>query len=108
MTFRLVFRDGSRGTLTVRAATPARTTLALAIEPAVAANRPFAALRSMFVTTQQADAAVAAWPDGRSTPILDFGRMRAKRARFGRVVESQHNLSAPDLVFEEFSAAPAR
>lgn len=108
LTFRLVFGDGSRGTLAVAAATPARTTLALAIEPTVAANRPFAALRSMFVTPQQADAAVAVWPDGRSQPILDFGRMRATRARFGRIVESQHNLSAPDLVFEDFSAGPAR
>jgi hypothetical protein len=104
MTFRLVFRDGARGTLSVSAATPARTTLALRIEPAVAANRPFAALRSMFVTARKADAAVAVWPDGRSTPILDFGRMERTRARFGRVVQSQHNLSAPDLVFEEFSA----
>ena len=26
----------------------------------------------------------------------------------GRVVESRHNLSAPDLLFEEFSGAPAR
>ena len=108
MTFSLVFRNGARGTLTVSAATPARTTLALAIEPAVAANRPFAALRSMFVTPVQADVAVAVGPDGRSMPILDFGRMEATRARFGRVVESQHNLSAPDLLFEEFSRAPAR
>ena len=108
MTFRLVFRNGARGTLRVNAATPARTTLALAIEPTVGANRPFAAVRSMFVTKQQADAAVAVWPDGRSMPILDFGRMKATRARFGRVVESHHNLSAPDLLFEEFSRAPAR
>ena len=108
MTFRLVFRDGARGALTVSAATPARTTLAVTIEPAVAANRPFAALRSMFVTPEQADAAVADWPDARPTPILDFGPIRATRARFGRIVESQHNLSAPDLVFEEFEAAPAR
>ena len=106
MTFRLVFRDGAHGTLRVTDATPARTTLALRIEPPVDANRPFAALRSMFVTAKQADTALAAWPDGRSTPILDFGRMEAARARFGRVVESQHNLSAPDLVFEGFSTAP--
>ena len=108
MTFSLVFRNGARGTLRVNAATPAHTTLALAIKPAVAANRPFAALRSMFVTKQQADVASAVWPDGRAMPILDFGRMEATRARFGRVVESRHNLSAPDLLFEEFSRAPAR
>ena len=46
MTFNLIFRNGARGTLTVSAATAERTTLALAIVPAVAANRPFAALRS--------------------------------------------------------------
>lgn len=108
MTFRLVFRNGTRGVLTVIDATPARVSLALALDPAVATDRPFAALRSMFVTPMQADVAVAALPGGSSTPILDFGRMHARSARFGRITQSQHNLSAPDLVFEEFSTVLPR
>ncbi len=108
LTFRLAFRSGARGTLRVAAATPARTSLALAIEPAVAAEQPFAALRSMFVTPAQADVAVAAWPDGSAMPILNFTRRQATSARFGRTVKSQHNLTAPDLVFEEFWGGPAR
>ena len=54
MTFSLVFRNGARGTLTVSAATPARTTLSLAIAPPVAANRPFAALRSWSCCSSRA------------------------------------------------------
>jgi len=108
MTFRIVFRNGARGVLEVTDATPARTRLALSVDPAVAADRPFTALRSMFVTPMQADVAVASWPGESPTPILDFSRAHARSARFGRVVQSQHNLSAPDLVFEEFATAPAR
>ena len=108
MTFRLAFRNGTLGVLTVSAATPARTTLALALDPAVPAGRPFAALRSMFVTPVQADVAVAASPGRKPAPILDFSRMNARIARFGRIVQSHHNLSAPDLVFDEFATALSR
>jgi hypothetical protein len=108
LTFRLVFGSGARGTLKVAVATRKTLGLALAIEPAVAAGRPFAALRSMFVTPQQADVAVAKWPGGKAEPILDFTRTTARGARFGRIAQSQHNLTAPDLVFEEFATASSR
>jgi hypothetical protein len=108
LTFRLAFRNGTRGTLRVAAATRERVGLALALDPAVEADRPFAALRSMFVTPAQADVAVAEWPGSKPGPILDFSRTTARRARFGRIVPSQHNLSAPDLVFEEFATASPR
>ena len=108
LTFRLAFRDGSRGILKVADASPAGTRLALDLEPPVAVDRPFAALRSMFVSAAQADVAVAAWPGEDAAPILDFTRFNAPSVRFGRVKQSRHNLSAPDLVFDEFSAAPAR
>jgi len=109
MTFRLHFRDGSAGVLTVASATRERTSLSLALDPPVAVGRPFAALRSMFVSTDQADVALASWatePAGQaSAPVLAFGQFRARAARFGRVEPSRHNLSAPDLVFDAFSAA---
>ena len=108
MTFRLAFRDGTRGALRVTDATPARTSLALALDPPVAAGRPFAALRSMFVTPLQADVATAAWPGRVPAAILEFGSANARSARFGRVVQSRHNLSAPDLIFEEFETASPR
>ena len=108
MTFRLAFRNEARGVLKVTAVTRASLSLALSLDPAVPADRPFAALRSMFVTPAQADVAVAAWPEGKVAPILEFSRMNARSARFGRIAQSQHNLSAPDLVFDEFATASSR
>lgn len=105
LTFRLAFRNDTGGVLTVAAATPAATRLALSLDPPAAADRPFAALRSMFVTPAQADVALAAWPgEEAAAPILEFGRINAASARFGRTRPSHHNLSAPDLVFDGFSA----
>jgi hypothetical protein len=109
MTFRLSFRNGTTGVLTVTDATPVNTRLALELDPPVAVDRPFAALRSMFVTPEQADVAVAAWPGAEAAaPILEFRTINAFSARFGRIKQSHHNLSAPDLVFDEFAAAAAR
>jgi hypothetical protein len=109
MTFRLSFRNGTSGVVTVTDATPVSTRLALDLDPPVAMDGPFAALRSMFVTPAQADVAVAAWPgEEAATPILEFRRMNAPSARFGRIKPSRHNLSAPDLVFDEFATAASR
>jgi hypothetical protein len=109
LTFRLSFANGASGVLTVAETTPAITRLTLSLDPPVAADRPFAALRSMFVTPAQADVAVAAWPGEKSAaPILEFGRINAPSARFGRIEQSRHNLSAPDLVFDEFATVAPR
>ena len=112
LTFRLAFRNETSGVLTVAAATPARVTLALSLDPPLPADRPFAALRSMFVTPAQADVALASWSGTSfarvSAPILEFSRFRTPVARFGRIAQSTHNLSAPDLVFEEFDSATSR
>ena len=107
--FRLHFRDGSRGTLTVTEATRSGIDLAVTLETPMPADRPFAALRSMFVTTTQSDVAVAVWPQSPSAqsaqaPIMDLKRIRAPSARFGRIEPSTHNLSAPDMVFDRFSS----
>ena len=104
LTFRLAFRDGTNGVLKVIAATPEGTRLALGLDSPTTPDRPFAALRSMFVTTEQADVAVAASPGEDAQPILDFARKGVAAVRFGRVTPSRHNLSAPDLVFDAFSA----
>lgn len=112
LSFKLVFRNDTRGELRVAAATNAGVTLALKLEPPLAAGRPFAALRSMFVTPAQADVAVARWSGTSlapvSAPILEFNRFEATSARFGRVAQSTHNLSAPDLVFDAFDVTTSR
>lgn len=103
LTFRLQFTRGGQGFVRVTEASPQATTLALELDPPLARRQPFAALRSMFVTPQQADVAIASWPAKPSgEPILEFGSFSAPSVRFGRLVPSRHNLSAPDLVFDRF------
>ena len=108
--FTLQFGRGGLGTLTVAEATPQRTRVVMDLGVTSTGQTPFAALRSMFVTIDNADASVAAWREGsgtRSAPIIGFGRFESSRARFGRDSPSRHNLSAPDHVFADFSRAPA-
>ncbi len=110
-TFSLVFGDGSRGRLVVTESSRERLGLDLSIDASPAPGRPFAALRSMFVTPAQADVSMVAWtaaPSGmpQAVPILAFEGIRATAVRFGRNVPSMHNLSAPDMVFDSFIAAP--
>jgi len=113
MRFDIEFADDRRGTLRVIEAAPSGTTLELAIDPPLPATRPFAALRSMYVAERQADVAIAAWrghpgTQSNAKPILEFSRFSSPSARFGRVVPSRHNLSAPDLVFDAFRRAAVR
>jgi hypothetical protein len=108
--FTLQFARGGVGTLTVAEATPQRTRVMMDLGVTSTGQAPFAALRSMFVTIDNADASVAAWRESsgtRSAPIIGFGRFESSRARFGRDSPSRHNLSAPDHVFADFSRAPA-
>ena len=106
--FTLQFARGGVGTLAVAETTSQRTRVVMDIGTTSSGQTPFAALRSMFVTTDNADASVAAWREGsgmRSAPIIGFGRFESSRARFGRDSPSRHNLSAPDHVFADFSPA---
>lgn len=109
-TFRLDFRSGGRGTLRVASIDDRRAVLDVRLEPAVPAGRPFAALRSMFVSPQVADAAEVLWqaePGGawRSQRIGTPLDQPASAVRFARSEVSRHNSSAPDLLFEAFGTA---
>ncbi|MCA3071117.1 MAG: hypothetical protein ING90_13170 [Rhodocyclaceae bacterium] len=111
--FDLVFRDGSRGRLGVSEVSRKQLVLSLSLDRPLAPDRPFAALRSMFVTTDQADVSLVAWNAGAAgtqstAPVLSFGGIRAPAARFGRSEPSHHNLSAPDIVFDGFTAFAPR
>jgi hypothetical protein len=75
-------------------------------------GKPFAALRSMYVTEFDADVARIALqrPDARSwleQPIMEFKAAKATKAWMGRLVPSRHNMSAPDMVFGGFSGEVA-
>src|ERR1043166_5485540 len=108
-TFRLNFARGGAGTVRLRTLDQERIVLDVGLDP-VAAERPFAALRSMFVTDTNADVAQVGWGAQGSEarqrgPAKDFKRASAVELWAGRTVPSRHNVSAPDMGFRDFSAA---
>jgi len=110
VTFRIRFGDDRIGTLQVIETGTRASALELSIDPPLAASRPFAALRSMFVSTAQADVSLAQWSNAAGAsqrPVLGFDHFRSTSARFGRREPSLHNLTAPDHVFDAFERATA-
>lgn len=109
-TFSLAFPDGNSAT--VRLSTLNQELLGLDVSFArPIAGTPFAALRSMYVTEFNADAARVAVrekdaPGWREQAILPFRRAEATDLWAGRLVPSRHNTSAPDMVFNAFRADP--
>ena len=104
LVFRLDFARGGAALLRVADILPDHVSLQVRLGPPVSSG-PFAALRSMFVTTEQADMTEVSWSDGfgqRRLPILDFPNARSEEVRFGRSLQSHHNLTAPDLIFHDF------
>jgi hypothetical protein len=109
-TFRLSFVRGGGATLRLATLDQERIALEVSLEQGFA-DRPFAALRSMFVTEVNADVAqvgfrakgAQAW---RQQPVMDFARADAVELWAGRTVASRHNLSAPDMLFRNFQAGP--
>jgi hypothetical protein len=105
-TFRLAFARGGEATLRLDVADREHIALDVTFDRAIEA-RPFAALRSMFVTEINADAAQVAWrvPGGKAyetAPITSFGRADALEVWAGRRLPSRHNTSAPDMIFRAF------
>src|SRR5215467_5536369 len=106
LSFRLVFARGGEATLRFDAVDREHIALEVKFDLAVEA-RPFAALRSMFVTETNADAARIAWrtAGGKAyevAPIMSFGRADALELWAGRRLPSRHNTSAPDMIFRSF------
>src|SRR5262245_42535585 len=106
--FRLGFARGGAATLRLDALNQDRIALDVQLDGAVA-DRPFAALRSMFVTEINNDVAQIGWrakgsPAWRQEPVMSFKRADAVELWAGRTIPSRHNLSAPDMVFRDFRA----
>jgi len=106
-TFRTIFARGGAATVRLEAIDQERIVLDVGLDPPVAPERPFAALRSMFVTEVNADVAQIGWrapgtQSWRQEPVMDFKRATALELWAGRTVTSRHNLSAPDMVFRDF------
>jgi hypothetical protein len=105
-TFRLAFTRGGGATLRLDAVDREHIALDVAFDRAVAA-RPFAALRSMFVTETNADVARVTWraPGGKAyeaAPMMAFRHADVTELWAGRRLPSRHNTSAPDMIFRSF------
>ncbi len=106
-TFRLAFARGGGGLLQVEEMAPGHIVLQVSLDPPVDNLQPFAALRSMFVSPEMADATDVTWRDApdhprQTQPIMTFGATTVESVRFGRSIVSRHNTSAPDLTFRGF------
>ena len=109
-TFTLNFARGGSATLRLDKLDQERITLDVALAASVGSKRPFAALRSMFVTDTNNDVAQVAWRNRDSqrweqAPVMSFSRSSAAELWAGRIAPSRHNTSAPDMIFRDFSAA---
>jgi hypothetical protein len=109
-TFSLNFARGGSATLRLDKLDQERIVLDVALSAPVAPERPFAALRSMFVTETNNDVShVAVRPKGaqtwKQTPVMNFTRATVAELWAGRIAPSRHNTSAPDMIFRGFSAA---
>lgn len=109
MTFTLTFASGGTATVSLKDLNDDRFTLDVVLNQPVA-GKPFAALRSMYVTEFNADVArIAVREDKakswREEHIMAFKAARATDVWAGRLIPSRHNTSAPDMVFNRFRAA---
>lgn len=107
--FAMKFAGGGLATLKIAKLNREVQVLEVAFEEPVS-GPPFAALRSMFVTRFNNDAAeVAVLEDGaaqwREQPVMQFENSPSARELWtGRLYPSRHNTSAPDMVFRDFTA----
>ncbi len=107
--FHLTFAAGGRASVTIGAVRAEQAAVDVRFDPP-AGSGAFAALRSMFVTPEFADAAEVHWQPEAGGPtsraaIMDFRQASAHTVRFGRSTPSRHNTSAPDLLFHRFERA---
>jgi hypothetical protein len=103
-TFNLTFNRGGTGTVGLASAIPGATVVDVQFDPPIGGDQPFAALRSMYVTPDNADVAQVRFAgDQPRRPILDFTSEQTSHVHFGREVVSRHNTSAPDMIFSGFS-----
>jgi hypothetical protein len=110
-TFTLSFARGGTASVAMAKVDQSRHRLDVTFDAAVA-GRPFAALRSMYVTEINNDVARIAVLESeargwREEAILPFKRAVATRVWLGRVTPSRHNTSSPDIAFHAFSAGAA-
>lgn len=107
--FTLSFPDGDSATLSLSRIAPDQLSIDVAFDPPVREGGAFAGLRSMFVTEDNSDTALATWraPGAgaeESRPILAYEGGPLTAIWFERHRPSRHNPSAPDIRFSDFSS----
>jgi hypothetical protein len=101
--FRIDFLEGGAATLTLQAADHRECALSVMFSGKIPAGRPFAAVRSMFVSASNADASAISWEGTTGgTAIPAFHSRRVSSLWIGRHISSMHNNSAPDLSVSDF------
>jgi len=101
----VTFKRGGRALVRVASLTDQRTTLQVTLDPVP--DRPFAALRSMYVSDDVNDVARLSWRTGGrqiESSVMRFTRARVTELWAGRAKRSHHNTSAPDMLFGSFRA----
>jgi hypothetical protein len=106
-TFTLAFAGGGSATIAIARLDQRIHALDVTLDKPVA-EKPFAMLRSMYVTEFNNDVArIAVREKGargwREEPIMGFKRAVASDIWLGRTAPSSHNASSPDMVFNSFS-----
>jgi hypothetical protein len=106
LTFTMGFVRGGAGSVRVVAVDRERTAVEVSLDERVPRDRPVLAMRSMFVTPDNADVADVLWSGprgaGGTASVKDFRVADVTSIRFGRSVISRHNTSAPDTAFLGF------
>jgi hypothetical protein len=111
-TFSLQFERGGAAVMAMTKTDQNRHALDIAFDKPIA-DRPFAALRSMYVTEFNNDVARIAVREKnakswREEPVMAFKRASATDIWAGRHTLSRHNTSSPDMVFSGFSDGGAK
>ena len=107
--FRLKFARGGSAVLRLGSIDHQRMVMDVTFDGRLPADKPFAALRSMYIAESNADAARIAWmapgyTGWNRSPVMTFAGASVGELWLGRTAPSQHNLSAPDIRFGDFRA----
>lgn len=106
-TFTMTFERGGKAVMKLTTVDQDRMALDVTFDGPMPDNRPFAALRSMYITEFNSDVAKAAWrrKNGEAweeSNIMTYPGGPITEIWAGRTTISRHNSSAPDMVFSHF------
>ncbi len=112
MTFTIDFVRGGSAKIKLETIDQEHITLETSFSEDVPKNYPFASMRSMYATETNSDVARVAWRTKGAegwgeAPVMSWQGGPLTELWAGRVTPSNHNKSAPDMVFSRFSDKPA-